>query len=147
MEYHLTVAKARESLRAGGSEDSEELLHLGSLTVRFYAPRAVDRQKPHTRNEVYVVASGAGTFRCCGREIRVEQGDVLTVPAHQEHVFVNFTDDFAAWVFFYGPEGGEPTPTACCEEPADTVSVIRPAGKASSAPGCEPGPGQGLSCR
>ena len=127
MEYHLTVGKARESLRDAGLEDSGELLQLGSLTVRFYAPRAVDRQKPHTRDEVYVVASGAGTFRCCGREIRVEQGDVLTVPARQEHMFVNFTDNFAAWVFFYGPEGGEKAAEACCSEATETVSAIRPA--------------------
>ena len=24
-----------------------------------------------------------------------------------EHRFENFSDDFAVWVFFYGPEGGE----------------------------------------
>jgi mannose-6-phosphate isomerase-like protein (cupin superfamily) len=37
-----------------------------------------------------------------------ERGDVLFVAAGVEHRFENFTDDFAAWVFFYGPEGGEP---------------------------------------
>ena len=24
-----------------------------------------------------------------------------------EYRFVNFTDDFSTWVFFYGPDGGE----------------------------------------
>ncbi|HEX4066333.1 MAG TPA: cupin domain-containing protein [Acidobacteriaceae bacterium] len=145
MEYHLTVAQAYESLQGAGteqagseqagseqagSEPSGELLQLGSLTVRFYAPRVVDRQKPHTRDEVYVVARGAASFRCCGKEIRVEQGDVLTVPAGQEHVFVQITSDFATWVFFYGPEGGEQSAASfdsCCADPADTVTVIRPA--------------------
>jgi hypothetical protein len=32
---------------------------------------------------------------------------MLFVAAREEHRFVEFTDDFATWVFFYGPEGGE----------------------------------------
>jgi len=124
MEYHLKVAQALDFLKRSGSEQSATLLELGSLTVRFYAPHTVDRQLPHSRDEVYVVARGSGTFRCCGKDIVVEQGDVLTVPAHQEHQFVNFTPDFATWFFFYGPEGGEQTSSACCSEPADTLTTI-----------------------
>ena len=37
----------------------------------------------------------------------VETGEALFVPAGVEHRFEDFTDDFAAWVVFYGPEGGE----------------------------------------
>jgi len=33
--------------------------------------------------------------------------DMLFVPAGLEHRFVDFTDDLAVWVVFYGPEGGE----------------------------------------
>ena len=113
MEYHLTVAKAQEYLQVAASEQSAELLKLGSLTVRFYAPKIADRQEPHSRDEVYVVASGSATFRCCGKDVPVEQGDVLTVPAYQEHLFVNFTSEFATWIFFYGPEGGKGTTSAC----------------------------------
>jgi len=29
------------------------------------------------------------------------------VPAGQRRRFENFSADFGAWVFFYGPEGGE----------------------------------------
>jgi hypothetical protein len=32
---------------------------------------------------------------------------VLFAAAGVAHRFENFTDDFAVWVFFYGPEGGE----------------------------------------
>jgi len=32
---------------------------------------------------------------------------MLFVPAGVEHRFENFSDDFATWVIFYGPEGGE----------------------------------------
>jgi mannose-6-phosphate isomerase-like protein (cupin superfamily) len=37
----------------------------------------------------------------------VSPGDVLFVPAGVIHRFEEFTDDFAVWVLFYGPEGGE----------------------------------------
>ena len=38
---------------------------------------------------------------------RFAPGDLLFVPAGVEHRFEEFSDDFAAWVFFYGPEVGE----------------------------------------
>ena len=133
MEYHLKVSQALDLLKRSASEQSATLLELGSLTVRFYAPHAVDRQLPHTRDEVYVVARGSATFRCCGKDLLVEQGDVLTVPAYQEHQFVNFTPDFATWFFFYGPEGSERTATACCTEPAETLTAIDLSGKPPAA--------------
>ncbi len=37
----------------------------------------------------------------------ISTGDFLFVPAGVEHRFENFTSDFATWVFFYGPVGGE----------------------------------------
>jgi hypothetical protein len=33
---------------------------------------------------------------------------MLFVGAGVEHRFEEFSDDLAVWVFFYGPEGGEP---------------------------------------
>jgi mannose-6-phosphate isomerase-like protein (cupin superfamily) len=116
MEYHITPEQALRKLSESRDEQSTELLELGSLSVRFYSPHGSDRQEPHTRDEVYVVVSGSGTFRCCNNDIRIGYGDVLTVPARQEHRFVDFTSDFATWVFFYGPEGGEGTPGICSTE-------------------------------
>lgn len=79
----------------------------GSLEVEIYKPVKIDLQKPHTRDEVYIVISGSGFF--INGEIRhpFQAGEVLFVPAGVEHRFENFTEDFATWVFFYGPEGGE----------------------------------------
>jgi mannose-6-phosphate isomerase-like protein (cupin superfamily) len=79
----------------------------GTLQVGLYAPRGVDDQTPHTRDEVYVVMRGTGEFTNGDRRDRFAPGDVLFVPAHRAHRFENFSDDFAAWVFFYGPEDGE----------------------------------------
>ena len=83
------------------------LFRHGTLEVEFYAPKGVDPQMPHERDEIYVIARGKGVFRCHGRREPFQPGDFLFVPAGMDHGFEDFTDDFGAWVFFYGPEGGE----------------------------------------
>ena len=82
----------------------------GSLRVEVYAPRGLDAQQPHDRDEVYVVGAGAGVFFCDGARERFGPGDFLFVPAGVAHRFEDFTDDLAVWVLFYGPEGGEAGP-------------------------------------
>ena len=99
------AAAAAERL-ASGAEFTTMFRH-GSLAVEFYVPDGEDKQTPHPRDEVYVVASGTGTFDHDGEVQVVEAGEVLFVPAGAPHRFVTFTDDFATWVFFYGPVGGE----------------------------------------
>jgi mannose-6-phosphate isomerase-like protein (cupin superfamily) len=84
-----------------------ELLKRGTLSVELYAPRGDDPQKPHTRDELYVVAQGSGTFVRGADRVAFSAGDVLFVPAKMEHRFVDFTRDLYVWVMFYGPEGGE----------------------------------------
>jgi mannose-6-phosphate isomerase-like protein (cupin superfamily) len=79
----------------------------GSLDVELYAPQGHDPQKPHARDEVYVVARGSGVFFDGDARHSVEVGAFLFVAAGQPHRFEDFSPDFAVWVFFYGPEGGE----------------------------------------
>jgi mannose-6-phosphate isomerase-like protein (cupin superfamily) len=86
---------------------SATLFRHGTMRLLYYAPRGNDPQTPHKQDEVYVVASGNGTFVCDGRRAPFVTGDVLFAPAHAEHRFENFSDDFGVWVIFYGPEGGE----------------------------------------
>ena len=92
--------------RADGKRFVELFKH-GTLVVELYAPRGHDPQTPHTRDEVYVVASGRGTFFDGSSRVPFEPGDLLFVAAGIPHRFEDFTDDFAVWVLFYGPEGGE----------------------------------------
>lgn len=79
----------------------------GSLVVELYAPRGDDPQTPHERDEAYFVVCGSGDFVAAGKRSRFAAGDALFVAAHVEHRFENFSPDFAAWVVFYGPAGGE----------------------------------------
>src|SRR5262245_22095583 len=60
-----------------------------------------------SRDELYIVARGDGVFFDGASRRRFQTGDLIFVPAGIEHRFEDFTDDFAVWVIFYGPEGGE----------------------------------------
>jgi cupin domain len=79
----------------------------GTLVAEMYTPSGVDPQKPHDRDEVYVVARGGGLFFDGLERHRVEAGAFLFVGAGQPHRFEEFSPDFACWVLFYGPAGGE----------------------------------------
>src|SRR4051812_24245910 len=79
----------------------------GSLEVELYTPKLLDPQKPHQRDELYVVARGSGVFFSGERREPVAPGSFIFVAAGEQHRFEEFSDDFAVWVFFYGPEGGE----------------------------------------
>ncbi len=102
----ITVEHALEELSKDKAPFKELFVH-GTLAVEIYKPKRSDRQTPHERDEVYVVISGSGFFINDGKREAFGEGDVLFVPAGVEHRFVKFTKDFATWVFFYGPEGGE----------------------------------------
>ena len=102
----IPLGEARVAPNEPGRLSALLLTH-GSLALRYYAPREADPQTPHTQDEVYIVASGQGWFVRDGERVRFESGDVLFVAAGAEHRFEDFSDDFATWVVFYGPEGGE----------------------------------------
>lgn len=97
------VSKIREGI------PSAFVFEHGTLQVKMYRPGSTDPQKPHTRDEIYVIARGSGRFVNDGEHHAFQPGDVLFVPAGVEHRFEEFSSDFCTWVMFYGPEGGEKT--------------------------------------
>jgi mannose-6-phosphate isomerase-like protein (cupin superfamily) len=107
MYTHFTVDQALERVSASEDKAYGILLEHGTLEIGYYAPKEVDPQDPHDRDEIYVVKSGSGYFAVEDERQPFGPGDVLFVPAFVMHRFEDFTDDFAAWVFFYGPTGGE----------------------------------------
>lgn len=109
--FEINFADALSRLPGPQNESVVTLFEHGSLVVKLYAPRGTDPQTPHSRDEVYVVASGSGEFVCGSRRTAFQVNQVLFVAAGVEHRFENFSEDFAAWVFFYGPEGGESDPS------------------------------------
>ena len=116
-----TVADARATPNDAGRATALMLAH-GSMELRWFAPEQKDHQTPHDRDELYIIASGTGVFMRAVESLPFDDttlpiqgeervsfgpGDALFVPAGTVHRFEEFSDDFATWVVFYGPEGGE----------------------------------------
>ena len=104
---YLKALSGLEQLPGPDGQRYVELFHHGTLSIELYAPRGNDPQTPHPRDEIYVIIQGNGGFVRGQQQTTFSAGDVLFVPAGMEHRFVDFSEDFATWVFFYGPDGGE----------------------------------------
>jgi mannose-6-phosphate isomerase-like protein (cupin superfamily) len=79
----------------------------GSMSVGYYAPVGADPQTPHKRDEIYIVHAGAGEIVIAEQRSHFTAGDVFFVASGVGHRFENFSRDFATWVVFWGPPGGE----------------------------------------
>ncbi|WP_153797279.1 cupin domain-containing protein [Foetidibacter luteolus] len=105
--FTVTIEEAAAQLSRETGHRFTTVMQNGTMSVEYYAPDKVDLQTPHKQDELYVIASGSGTFFRAGQTVPCKTGDVLFVPAGVEHRFENFTADFATWVIFYGAHGGE----------------------------------------
>jgi len=77
------------------------------MTLGFYVPRGSDRQQPHSRDEIYVVATASVTFSDDDDRVPFSPGDAPLVAAGRPHRLEGFSNALAVWSAFYGPEGGE----------------------------------------
>lgn len=107
MTDRYTVTQALKLVAESDDKAYGILLERGTLQLGYYKPDQIDPQQPHVQDEIYVVQSGTGVFVLGDERRPFESGEALFVPAGVVHRFEDFTDDFAAWVVFYGPEGGE----------------------------------------
>ncbi len=110
-DWVVTLAAAKAAPIPKGRRSAELMTH-GSMTLRYYAPQGLDLQTPHDQDEIYIVQSGRGTVVAGPDESKLDRravgpGDAIFVPAHHVHRFLDFTADFAVWVVFWGPQGGE----------------------------------------
>jgi|SRR5215203_5415879 len=107
MNYHLTLEQAAAQLGKETDQVFTILLRHGTLQIEYFAPKGLDRQSPHLQDELYIITSGESRFFHNGEYVSCKPNDILFVPAGMDHRFEDFTDDFATWVIFYGPNGGE----------------------------------------
>ncbi len=107
MNNRFTPEDALAKVAASADKAYGILLEHGSLELGYYKPQGEDTQDPHDRDEIYVVASGSGSFVVENERYPCKPGDALFVPAFVVHRFEDFSEDFATWVMFYGPTGGE----------------------------------------
>lgn len=105
--YHVTIAEAAEELKKEQDKKFTVLGRNGNMSIEYFAPKNIDDQQPHKQDEIYVITSGSSQFYRDGEVINCSKGDIIFVPAGKEHRFINFAEDFATWVIFYGPDGGE----------------------------------------
>jgi mannose-6-phosphate isomerase-like protein (cupin superfamily) len=84
-----------------------EFVREESMSVGLYVlpAGAVDHQKPHTEDEVYVVLAGTALFTAGGDTRPVRRGDTLYVSAGVAHRFHDIEEDLRLIVVFAPPEG------------------------------------------
>lgn len=99
------VAARLEPLPEGGR--LHYALRHGTMRVGLYALDGPDPQTPHNQDELYIVSAGTARFVKDGEEVDVAAQDALFVEAGADHRFEDASEDFATWVIFWGPKGGE----------------------------------------
>ena len=107
MTYKVTAEDALKQLLQQSEFPFTVMMKHETMTIEYFAPQEVDTQTPHKQDEIYVIIKGHATFYRDGKRTSCKKNDILFVPAGMEHYFEKFSDDFATWVIFYGPEGGE----------------------------------------
>ena len=107
MKFKISPKEANEKLLEDNEFPFVVVMKHGTMSLEYFAPVNTDTQTPHKQDEIYVVVKGDGFFFREGERVACKKGDVLFVPAGMDHRFENFSDDFATWVIFYDPDGGE----------------------------------------
>jgi mannose-6-phosphate isomerase-like protein (cupin superfamily) len=105
--WHAHLAEAETALKHQLEDGSHYLIRHGTMRAGLYVPGPADEQTPHTQDELYIILRGRGAFLKSGVRLSVCAGDVLSVEAGADHRFLDCTPDFATWVVFWGPDGGE----------------------------------------
>jgi mannose-6-phosphate isomerase-like protein (cupin superfamily) len=83
----------------------------GTMSVLVFTPRGRDYQNTHTQDELYIIMKGSGTLLIEDTPFPFVEGDVLFVRAGKHHRFSDFTPDLITWAIFWGPPGGDESPT------------------------------------
>ena len=96
-----------EGERTAAGELYREFLRVESMSAGLYVLEAgaTDPQSPHAQDEIYYVVSGRARFTSGGEERAVEAGDVLFVPAQEEHRFHSIEERLSLLVAFAPAEG------------------------------------------
>jgi quercetin dioxygenase-like cupin family protein len=84
-----------------------EFIRTPSLSAGLYVlrPGAIDRQWPHTEDEVYYVVRGSGRVTVAAETRDVAAGSVVFVAATVPHRFHDIAEELQIVVFFAPPEG------------------------------------------
>src|SRR5215469_4151642 len=101
------------NLLASSTQRYLEFVRVPSFSVGIYVLDAgdVDKQIPHSEDEVYYVASGQAKMKVgTGNDLRsfnVGPGTIIFVPAREDHLFYDLTERLAVLVFFGPKDSGQ----------------------------------------
>jgi mannose-6-phosphate isomerase-like protein (cupin superfamily) len=92
----------QEVAKAQRGDGYSEFLRIPAMSVGVYVLEAgaLDRQTPHTEDEIYYVVRGRAGFRNGEAETRATPGKVLFVPAKQVHQFHSIEEELVLLVVF-----------------------------------------------
>ena len=109
----VTLETFEQNLARSGALSWLGLAH-GTMRTLLFSPRGRDLaelqklvQTRHEQDEIYIVLSGSCRFSRNDELRDIAAGDVVFIAAGAHHQFHGYSDDFAAWVIFWGPPGGE----------------------------------------
>jgi mannose-6-phosphate isomerase-like protein (cupin superfamily) len=93
-----------EDRRAASDGAYLEFLQVPDLSAGLYVLEAgaIDRQRPHTEDEIYAIVSGSGRLRMGADDVAVGPGSIAFVAAGVEHRFHDIRDRLTILVVF-GP--------------------------------------------
>ena len=84
----FTLSDAESLLPPAGTHPRSTGVYAhGNMLLKLFAPRGHDPQPVHTRDELYFVAQGSGSFVNGSDRHSFATGDVLFVPAGVVHRF------------------------------------------------------------
>ena len=106
----LRFSEAQRTIPGPAGEHAATILRCGLLDIALSLPQRPTEQTPHKQDEIYIIIRGSGLFLHDGKRDPVGSGDLVFVAAGAEHQFEDYSEDFAVWRVFYGPDGGEVPP-------------------------------------
>lgn len=88
--------------QAASDRQYVEFLRVPSMSSGMYLLPAggIDPQQPHSEDEVYYVVCGRGQIRVGDKDLAVEAGTFVYVPALVPHRFHTIVEDLAILVLF-----------------------------------------------
>lgn len=107
-QFELADLQAR---RSAGGRPYLEFLRVPYLSVGLYVLPAggVDRQQPHTEDEIYYVVGGVARMTVGDEISDVRAGSIVFVPATVPHRFHDIAEELTLLVMFGPAEGARAT--------------------------------------
>ena len=95
-----------DGARSVAGRPYHEFLRAAAMSAGLYVLEAgaLDAQRPHAEDEVYVVVGGRARFTSGGATIDVAPGDTIFVAAGEEHRFHDIAETLRLIVVFAPPE-------------------------------------------